>query len=268
MNLNDPRLELILRSQMGALSHEEHAQLDRLLREDSPFRDFYVRYVNLDLAVADLARSSPVPVALPVRWFSALRRWLFGAASEHPLPSGIPATGLGRQPLWRIALAVIAVAAIAFVLPVPKVVVDPCERLCQNASAEVFHWTMQFTGIPMTRDGLTFQLPGLTLEFVQACSGFRSTFVLLSIGALITPRVLKRTLNRSLFMLAILPLEIIQKGLWVSALTTLVIRVDPTLIDTWFHRQNQAISFVMSLISLAALLWWLYRVERRAKVNA
>lgn len=268
MNLNDPCLELVLRSQMGALSREEHARLESLLREDTPFRDLYVRYVNLDMALTDIASSSPAPAALPDRWFSVLRRWLFGGALESPLPPGLPASELGRHTLWRVAFAVIAIAAIAFILPVPKGVVEPCERLCQNASAEVFHWTMQLTGIPVSRDGLTFRLPGLSLEFVQACSGFRSTFVLLSIGALIAPLVLKRTLNRTLFMLAILPLEIIQKGLWVSALTTLVIRVDPTLIDTWLHRQNQAISFVLSLISLAALLWWLHRAERRAKFKA
>lgn len=267
MNLNDPRLELILRSQMGALSREEHAHLDRLLREVSPFRDLYVRYVNLDMALTDVARSNPAPAALPVRWFAVLRRWLIGGASENPLPPGLPASELRPQSLWRIAFAVIAVAVIAFVLPVPQVMVEPCERLCQNASAEVFHWTMQLTGIPVSRDGLTFKLPGLSLEFVQACSGFRSTFVLLSIGALMTPLVLKRTVNRTVFMLAILPLEIIQKGLWVSALTTLVIRVDPPLVDTWLHRQNQAISFVLSLLLLAAFLWWLYRAERRAKVT-
>ena len=60
MNTNDPRFELIRRSRDGEASTEELAQLDSLLREDAGFRQAYVRYINLDVALGAVAKTVPM----------------------------------------------------------------------------------------------------------------------------------------------------------------------------------------------------------------
>ena len=52
MNTNDPRFEIIRRCLDGQASAEELTQLESSLRQDVDFRESYVRYVNLDVALS------------------------------------------------------------------------------------------------------------------------------------------------------------------------------------------------------------------------
>ncbi|QEG39308.1 LamG-like jellyroll fold domain-containing protein [Roseimaritima ulvae] len=89
------QLELVRRCVDGQASEEELAQLEDMLRSDSAFRKNYLRYLNVDMALATLPNSSNRPVGtaepplrqdLPTihrRWFSSPRvaGWLvIGAA--------------------------------------------------------------------------------------------------------------------------------------------------------------------------------------------
>ena len=55
MNLNDPRWELIRRCHDGDATPEEFSQLESQLSDDEGFRRDYVRYVNVDVALATSA---------------------------------------------------------------------------------------------------------------------------------------------------------------------------------------------------------------------
>jgi hypothetical protein len=77
MNTNDSRFELVRRCHDGEASTGELAQLDASLREDADFRQAYVSYVNLDVALSAVAKaetrlSTTRPSSGPVRnvWFS------------------------------------------------------------------------------------------------------------------------------------------------------------------------------------------------------
>lgn len=262
MNPNDPRLELIRRSLVGGLSPEEFASFERDLCEDSGFRAVYLRYVNLDMALGAVARLSPAPTPTPaphpVQWLSGLRRWGFRRASENAVSDGVSA----RTRLLSLGLSLGIAVLVGMVFPLPNVVVAPGERLLQQSSAEVFVWAMQVTGIPVTREGMVFQLPGMNIQFVQECSGLRSTLVQLLMGVVFARWVLDKTLNRAALVLAIVPFGIVLKGLWVCALASLAVRLEPEIWSTWVHSQGQAICFALSLISMIALLWWLRRSER------
>lgn len=61
MNTNDPRFELIRRCRDGEASTEELAQLNYSLREDTDFRQAYVRYINVDVALSAVAKVLPMP---------------------------------------------------------------------------------------------------------------------------------------------------------------------------------------------------------------
>ena len=55
MNSDDPRYELIRRHHDGEASLDEIAQLEADLSEDAAFREAYVRYLNLDVALGSIA---------------------------------------------------------------------------------------------------------------------------------------------------------------------------------------------------------------------
>jgi hypothetical protein len=58
MHPNDPRLELIRLHLEGNAAARESAELENHLRNDPEFRNFYVRSLNLDLALGDLGKLS------------------------------------------------------------------------------------------------------------------------------------------------------------------------------------------------------------------
>jgi hypothetical protein len=62
MNTKDPRFEIIRRSRDGNASSEELARLEAGLREDTDFREAYVRYMNLDVALSAVAKAAPLPL--------------------------------------------------------------------------------------------------------------------------------------------------------------------------------------------------------------
>jgi hypothetical protein len=74
MNTNDPRFEIIRQSRDGNASSEELKQLEANLREDPDFREAYLRYINLDVALGTVGKAAPCPslTALPhrTRWFT------------------------------------------------------------------------------------------------------------------------------------------------------------------------------------------------------
>ncbi len=75
MNTNDPRFELIRRCRDGRATMEELAELEVSLREDAGFREAYVRYMNLDVALSSVGKVLPMPMATSTlrqlnRWFA------------------------------------------------------------------------------------------------------------------------------------------------------------------------------------------------------
>ena len=75
MNTNDPRFELIRRHRDGEATAEDLAQLGSSLRNDASFREAYVRYMNLDVALGAVAKTNSPPVKVNVSFRSRWLQW-------------------------------------------------------------------------------------------------------------------------------------------------------------------------------------------------
>ncbi|PYJ88110.1 MAG: hypothetical protein DME71_13830, partial [Verrucomicrobia bacterium] len=65
-----------------------------------------------------------------------------------------------------------------FMVPMPDAMADALETASKYASAEVANFLFHLSGTPFLRVGLIFQLPNITIEVAQECSGIRSSWVL------------------------------------------------------------------------------------------
>ena len=83
---------------------------------------------------------------------------------------------LGRD--WMRAAA-FPLAYLIFMVPMPDAMADALETASKYASAEVANLLFHLSGTPFLRAGLIFQLPNITIEVAQECSGIRSSWVLL-----------------------------------------------------------------------------------------
>jgi len=154
-------------------------------------------------------------------------------------------------------------AFLIFMVPMPSFLLDGLEVFLQHASADAAALLYAITGQTVFRDGLVFRLPGLTIQVAQECSGVRSSFVLFITSLVAGYWFFRSYWSRTVLVLAVLPLAILRNGFRIVTISMLTVHVDSRVIDSPLHHRGGPIFFALSLIPFFALLWWLYRRERR-----
>ena len=167
---------------------------------------------------------------------------------------------LGRD--WMMA-AMFPMAFLIFMVPLPSALVDVLENASKVASAEAASWFFALSDTPTLRDGNVFQLPNITIEVAQECSGIRSSYVLVLTSLVAGNLFLTRNWSRILLVLFVIPLGIIRNGFRVWFIATLCMNLGPKMIHSVIHRRGGPVFFVISLVPLLFLVWWFRSIERR-----
>jgi exosortase C (VPDSG-CTERM-specific) len=155
-----------------------------------------------------------------------------------------------------------ALAFLAFVIPMPTAVEEGLEIFFQSASAEAAYWMFQLSRTTLLRSGRTFELPGLTIEVAQECSGIRSSYVLFMVSLLAGHILLRSHWRRSMLAVLVIPLGILRNGFRILTISLLTIHVDPQVIHGPLHHRGGPVFFALSLVPFFALVWWMRRGER------
>ena len=169
---------------------------------------------------------------------------------------------LGRD--WMRSAA-FPLAYLIFMVPMPDAMADALETASKYASAEVANVLFHLSGTPFVRAGAVFQLPNITIEVAQECSGIRSSWVLLMTSILAANLFLKTSWRRFALVAFVIPLAILRNGFRILVIGLLCVNVGPQMIHSVIHRRGGPAFFILSLIPLLLLLWWLQRGETRAR---
>lgn len=172
---------------------------------------------------------------------------------------------LGRK--WMVSAA-FPMFFLIFLLPLPDQIVDWMETSLQAASADAANLFFALTNTPAMRTGTVFQLPGITLEVGQECSGVRSSWILFITSIIATKLFLSKPWSRITLVACVIPLGILRNGFRIMVIALLCIHVDPDMIHSIIHRRGGPIFFALSLVPLLFLLWFLRRQEGLADVKA
>jgi exosortase C (VPDSG-CTERM-specific) len=157
---------------------------------------------------------------------------------------------------------------LAFLIPLPDQVVDWMETSLQSASASAANMFFALSGTPALKTGNVLELPGITIQVAQECSGIRSTWVLFITSLLAAQLFLVRPLSRLALAAAVIPLGILRNGFRIMVIGLLCVHVDPDMIHSVIHRRGGPIFFILSLGPLLVLLWILRRWELGSKSSA
>jgi len=157
MNTNDPRWDLIRRCHDGESLPDDLVALESCLRDDADFRDAYVRYMNLDVALSTAAVASSASMSENPRLRS---RWRPFAAVAAGIVVGILCTS----------------AVFAYVAPRAPKSVMLLEEGFESASAPVGKdaalavgiWRVNFAEIVGEKDGVKPASGGKMLRFRRA----------------------------------------------------------------------------------------------------
>ena len=165
---------------------------------------------------------------------------------------------------WMRAAA-FPLAYLIFMVPMPDAMADALETASKYASAEVANVLFHLSGTPFVRAGVVFQLPNITIEVAQECSGIRSSWVLLMTSILAANLFLKTSWRRFALFAFVIPLAILRNGFRILVIGLLCVNVGPQMIHSVIHRRGGPVFFALSLIPLFVLLWWLRNGEARAR---
>jgi exosortase C (VPDSG-CTERM-specific) len=165
---------------------------------------------------------------------------------------------------WMRAAA-FPLAYLIFMVPMPDAMANALETASKYASAEVANLLFHLSGTPFLRAGLIFQLPNITIEVAQECSGIRSSWVLLMTSILAANLFLKTRWRRFVLVAFVIPLAILRNGFRILVIGLLCVNVGPQMIHSLIHRRGGPLFFMLSLIPFFLLLWWLRKGEVRTR---
>ncbi|MEO8225630.1 MAG: exosortase/archaeosortase family protein [Gammaproteobacteria bacterium] len=187
------------------------------------------------LFAADLytTRASFVVVAAGLLWF------LGGAGALRVMAA----------PLFFLLLAV----------PIPQLVVNTITLPLQLVASRLAEMALTSGGVPVFREGNVLELPSVTLEIVEACSGLRSAVSLISVAALLAWATGGSAGRRLFLIAAAIPIAVFMNGMRVAATgaASETWGVGMT-VGTW-HTATGWATFVLSLAALLATERWLSR---------
>jgi exosortase C (VPDSG-CTERM-specific) len=169
---------------------------------------------------------------------------------------------LGRA--WMKAAA-FPLGYLIFTVPMPDAMADALETASKYASAEVANLLFHLSGTPFLRAGLVFQLPNITIEVAQECSGIRSSWVLFITSILAANLFLKTPWRRFALIAFVIPLGILRNGFRILVIGLLCVNVGPQMIHSLIHRRGGPVFFALSLIPLLLMLWWLRRGDAQTR---
>ena len=141
-----------------------------------------------------------------------------------------------------------------FTVPMPSVLLDGLTYVLKVGSTEVVALLFAATGTPVARQGFVFDLPGLSIEVADACSGIRSTIALVLTGLLAGYQFLTRGWTKLALVSAIIPVTVIKNGIRIVSLTLLSIHVDPGYLTGQLHREGGIAFFLLALGLLGLVL--------------
>lgn len=185
--------------------------------------------------------------------FAAVLTWIGGFALCY---------GIGS-----VRSAVFPLLFLFFMVPVPGAVLEEIILFLQTGSAEVSYRFFQLTGVPVARDGFTFQLPGIDVVVAKQCSGIRSSLSLVITGVLAAYLFLRTGWARGILILSIVPLAVVKNGIRIFTLSVLGVYWDRSILASDLHRKGGFLFFIIALILAGVVMLLLRKAEARVALK-
>ena len=175
--------------------------------------------------------------------------------------AGICCLFLGRETLRVITFPL---GFLVFMAPFPTFLRDGIELASQHSSAVAADMMFRLSGMPVFRDGLAFQLPGIPLQVAPECSGIHSSLVLFLTSLLAGHLFLRKPWTRAVLVATVVPLAILRNGFRIFVIGQLCVHIGPQMLYSWIHREGGPVFFALSLVPFFILLVILRRLDQAA----
>jgi exosortase len=144
-------------------------------------------------------------------------------------------------------------------IPIPAIVFSQITFPMQIFASKVAATVLPWLGVPVLREGNIINLPSMSLEVVEACSGIRSLLSLITLAIIYGYVMTGKNLVRATLALAAIPIAIITNSLRIVVTGLLVQYWNPDKAEGFFHIFSGWLVFLVSVAMLfllqRALAW-------------
>jgi exosortase len=167
---------------------------------------------------------------------------------------------------WEHFRALIFPWAFLFLMvPIPTLILNevtlPLQFLASNLAAAL----LRLVGVPVLREGNVIQLPAITLEVVEACSGIRSLVSLITLAIIYGYLLEKDKVIRVVLVISAVPIAIAANALRIMGTGLAGSYWSPDKAEGFFHEFSGWVVFVLSLLMLFGLHRLLRAFVRRSR---
>jgi exosortase len=146
---------------------------------------------------------------------------------------------------------------LVFLIPIPFAILYKIIFALQVASTEVSNALFALSGVPYSREGFVFHLPGISVEVAGVCSGIRSSLALFITSILAGHFFLDKFWKKAALAVFVFPVTVFKNGIRIITLSLLGAYVDPRfLTGSFLHQSGGFIFFIpaLALLGVALLL--------------
>lgn len=165
----------------------------------------------------------------------------------------------------RLLMAPILI--LCFAIPLPYFIEIMLTAKLQLWSSELGVSMIRLTGMPVLLSGNIIDLGVTQLEVVEACSGLRYLFPLMSLGFLLAYFYRAPLWKRAVVFLSTVPITIVMNSLRIAATGILVDRYGAEMAEGLIHDLEGWVIFACCLVVLVAEVWLLERLTTGRRLH-
>ena len=147
--------------------------------------------------------------------------------------------------------AIFPLLLLLLLVPLPLNLMDWIVSVLQRGSAEVTYRFFSLLDVPMFRQGVRFELPGIGIEVAKECSSIHSGWALFITGLLVAHLFLKSLWAKTALVILTVPIAMCTNAVRIVTLWFLGTKVDPGFLTGPLHHNG---GILFSLISLSVLM--------------
>lgn len=165
---------------------------------------------------------------------------------------------------WGYFRALIFPWAFLFLMvPLPTILMNEITLPMQFMASDLAAALLRLVGVPVLLEGNIIQLPTMSLEVAEACSGIRSLVSLITLAIVYSYLLEQNKVIRVLLVASALPIAIAANGLRIMGTGLAGIYWSPDKAEGFFHEFSGWVIFVLSLLMLLAMHSLIRLVARR-----
>jgi exosortase len=148
-----------------------------------------------------------------------------------------------------------------WMVPIPAFALERIVAFLQSGSVLAARVLFRLAAVPVARDGMVLEIPGLSVEVTRECSSIRSSLMLIVATMVLAHLFLRSWWRKVILVAAAIPLAIAKNGLRIFVIAELGARVDPGFLDGNLHLRGGVVFLAIALVIVIGLIWILRRSE-------